>query len=160
MTKKGKKPFYKRRWVCIIALFVIFVLFSGGEGEKENATAEKGSSVEDTSTTEMKIEKKVPKEYQSALRKAEIYSDQMHMSKAAIYDQLVSENGEQFSEEAAEYAMKHLEADYRVNALKKAEVYQDDMAMSPDAIYDQLISEYGEQFTKEQAQYAIDHLEK
>ena len=102
----------------------------------------------------------VPKEYESALKKAETYSDMMHMSKAGIYDQLTSEYGEQFSEEAAQYAMDNLDADYKANALAKAESYQDTMNMSPDAIYDQLISEYGEQFTPEEAQYAIDNLSK
>ena len=100
----------------------------------------------------------VPTEYLSALKKAESYSEHMHMSKAAIYDQLTSEYGEQFTAEEARYAVDNLEADYRENALQKAKSYQEDMAMSPSAIYDQLTSEYGEQFTAEEAQYAIDHL--
>ncbi len=82
----------------------------------------------------------------------------MHMSKAKIYDQLVSEYGEKFSLEAADYAMDHLEADWNQNALESAKVYQDTMNMSPAAIYDQLVSNYGGKFTPEQAQYAIDHL--
>ena len=80
------------------------------------------------------------------------------MSKQGIYDQLTSEYGEDFSEEAGQYAIDHLEADWNANALKKAEQYQEMMAMSPSAIYDQLVSEYGEQFTPEEAQYAIDNL--
>lgn len=82
----------------------------------------------------------------------------MHMSKAAIYDQLVSEYGEQFSEEAAQYAMDNLQADYKKNALEKAKLYQDDMDMSPAAIKDQLVSKDGEQFTEEEADYALEHL--
>ena len=82
----------------------------------------------------------------------------MHMSKAAIYDQLVSEYGEQFSEEAAQYAIDNLVADWNANALATAESYQETMSMSPSAIYDQLVSEYGEKFTAEEAQYAIDNL--
>ncbi|MCD8038900.1 MAG: Ltp family lipoprotein [Lachnospiraceae bacterium] len=81
------------------------------------------------------------------------------MSKQGIYNQLVSEYGEQFTEDEAQYAVDNLEADYNYNALQKAKAYQDDMAMSPSAIYDQLISEYGEQFTEDEAQYAIDHLD-
>lgn len=104
-------------------------------------------------------DKTVPKEYTNALKKAKSYSDNMYMSKAAIHDQLTSEYGEGFSEEAADYAMENLVADYKANALHKAQTYQDSMAMSPSAIYDQLISEYGEQFTEEEAQYAIDNLE-
>lgn len=83
----------------------------------------------------------------------------MHMSKQAIYDQLVSEYGEQFPEDAAQYAVDNLKADYKKNALEKAKSYQDTMNMSKSAIYDQLTSEYGEQFTAEEAQYAIDNLD-
>lgn len=102
---------------------------------------------------------RVSKEYQNALIKAETYSDIMHMSKQAIYDQLVSEYGEQFPEDAAQYAIDNLKADYKKNALEKAKTYQDTMNMSKSAIYDQLTSEYGEQFTAEEAQYAIDNLD-
>ena len=83
----------------------------------------------------------------------------MAMSKAGLYDQLTSEYGEKFTEEAAQYAIDNLEADWKELALKSAQSYQETMAMSPAAIYDQLISEYGEKFTEEEAQYAIDNLE-
>ncbi len=100
----------------------------------------------------------VPVEYQNALVKANQYSDMMHMSKQGIYDQLVSEYGEQFTPDAAQWAIDHMTADWNANALQKAKDCQDMMAMSPAAIYDQLISEYGEKFTPEEAQYAIAHL--
>ncbi len=83
----------------------------------------------------------------------------MNMSKKAVYAPLTSEYGEKFSEEAAQYAIDNIEADWKGNALKKAQSYQKEMNMSPAAIYDQLISEYGERFTEEEAQYAIDNLE-
>lgn len=94
----------------------------------------------------------------NALKKAESYSDSMHMSKAGVYDQLVSEYGEQFTEEEAQYAIDNMSADWNANALEKAKSYQNSMSMSPDAIYDQLVSEYGEKFTAEEAQYAVDNL--
>lgn len=97
-------------------------------------------------------------EYKNALAKAETYSEMMHMSKQGIYDQLVSEYGEDFPEDAAQYAIDNLDADYKENALEKAKSYQETMHMSKSAIYDQLISDYGEKFTKDEAQYAIDNL--
>lgn len=100
----------------------------------------------------------VPREYISALKSAQVYSDMMHMSKKGIYDQLTSEYGDAFTPEAAQYAIDHLDADWNANALASAKVYQDEMNMSPAAIHDQLTSEYGEQFTEEQADYAIEHL--
>lgn len=103
--------------------------------------------------------KKPSAEYINALKKAELYSKTMHMSKKAIYGQLTSEYGEQFSADAAQYAIDNMTADWNANALAKAISYQNTMHMSKSSIYDQLISEYGEQFTKEEAQYAIDHLD-
>ena len=80
------------------------------------------------------------------------------MSKQGSMIELTSEYGEQFSAEAAQYAVDNLQADYNANALAKAKSYQDDMSMSPEAIRDQLTSEYGEKFTQEEADYAIANL--
>ena len=166
---KNKKAIYKRPWF-IVVVFLIIVLAIGGEDEGDSTTTDGGTveTVQETtqnqdsqeavvSTEETKED--VPTEYKSALRKAKTYSDMMHMSKAGIYDQLTSEYGGQFTEEAAQYAIDNVEADWKENALKSAQTYQETMAMSPNAIYDQLISEYGGQFTAEEAQYAIDNLE-
>lgn len=101
----------------------------------------------------------ISKEYKSALKKAQSYNDTMYMSKQALFDQLASEYGEKFPEDAAQYAIDNVEADWNANALKKAQNYQEQMSMSKSAIYDQLTSEYGEQFTPDEAQYAIDNLD-
>ena len=138
----------------------------------ENSSVIDKDKTEDTSTTKQPSndatsepepenntkEENIPTEYKSALNSAETYSDMMNMSKAAIYDQLISEYGDKFSKKAAKYAIDNLDADWNKNALLSAESYQDTMDMSPSAIYDQLISEYGDKFTKKQAKYAIDHL--
>ena len=113
----------------------------------------------DNDEAEEEEEDGIPKEYKKALRKAKQYSDNLHMSKAGIYDQLVSEYGENMSKEAAQYAIDNVEADWEENALKKAESYANRSHMSKAGVYDQLISEYGEQFTDDEAQYAIDNVE-
>ena len=82
----------------------------------------------------------------------------MHMSKQGIYNQLTS-SAEQFSSEAAQYAIDNLEADWNANALAKAKSYQKQMSMSPGAIHDQLVSS-AEGFTEDEANFAIEHLEK
>lgn len=102
--------------------------------------------------------KEPSQEYKNALSKAVTYSENMYMSKKAIYNQLISQYGEQFPKDAAQYAIDNVVADWNINALQKAKTYQETMHMSKKAIYDQLISQYGEQFTKTEAQYAIDHL--
>lgn len=83
----------------------------------------------------------------------------MNMSKASIYNQLVSEYGEKFPKAAAQYAIDNIKVDWKINALKTAKTYADTMNMSTAAIYDQLVSEYGEKFTEAEAQYAIDNLQ-
>jgi hypothetical protein len=166
---KNKKPIYKRPWFIVVAFFVIVGAINGAGGGDSTTTDSGTTTVEqevsqdektkEVASTEEKVEKDVPTEYKSALNKAESYAETMDMSKVAIYDQLVSEYGEKFTKEAAQYAIDNLEADWNANALAKAKSYQETMSMSPSAIYDQLISEHGEKFTKEEAQYAIDNLE-
>ena len=100
-----------------------------------------------------------PKEYRNALAKAQLYVNMMHMSKARLHDQLTSPYGEGFSEEAAQYALEHVKADWKKNALITARNYRDNLHMSAAAIQTQLTSPYGEQFTEEEAQYAMEHLD-
>ena len=149
------------RLILIGALAMSFVACSTPETSKVESGG--ATPVEEKKENEVaqeeKVEEDVPTEYKSALKQAKTYSDMMNMSKAGIYDQLTSEYGGQFTEEAAQYAIDNVEADWKENALKSAETYQETMAMSPAAIYDQLVSQYGGQFTEEEAQYAIDNLE-
>lgn len=167
---KNKKPFYKKVWFWVLALIIIGAMGSGdsndptspAENEQEisqNQKTEDNDPVKEDVPVAEKVEESVPTEYKSALKKAKTYSDMMNMSKAGIYDQLTSEYGEKFSQEAAQYAIDNVKADWKENALKKAKTYQDTMSMSPSAVYDQLVSEYGEKFTAEEAQYAVDNLE-
>lgn len=115
---------------------------------------------EDASTAETAgDDADVSQEYKNALAKAESYNELLHMSRQGLYDQLTSEYGEGFSADAAQYAVDHVNADWKENALIKAKEYYTGMSMSKSAVYDQLVSEYGEQFTEEEAQYAIDHLD-
>ena len=101
----------------------------------------------------------VPAEYESALAKARSYAENMHMSKAAVRDQLVSEYGESFPKAAADYAMANLTGiDWNANALAKAKSYRDGMHMSNAAIRKQLVSEHGEKFTTAEADYAMREL--
>jgi len=104
-------------------------------------------------------EESIPTEFKNALKKATQYSSIMHMSKQGIYDQLTSEYGEGFPEDAAQYAIDNIDADWEANALAKAKEYSDTMHMSKRGIYDQLVSEYGEKFTEDEAQYAVDNVE-
>lgn len=125
--QKVKKPIYKKWWFWVIIVIVLLAIIgsvSGGGSDTESST-DTTITTTDTlttqpqSTTEEETEPDIPAEYKSALIKAQTYSDTMHMSKQGIYDQLTSEYGEQFSDEAAQYAVDNVDADWKENALKK-----------------------------------------
>lgn len=127
------------------------------EVESENELPEDPGKAEDEGETEE--EEDVPREYRNALRAAQNYIDLMPFSEKGLYEQLTSEYGDKYPEEAAQYAIDNLEVDYNEQALKAAISYQELMPMSDQELFDQLTSEYGDQYTEEQAQYAIDNLE-
>ncbi|MBF2653910.1 Ltp family lipoprotein [Listeria seeligeri] len=131
------------------------------EAKREAEEAAKKAKEEEQARKEEAAKKEKERlgvEGESALIQAESYSEIMNMSKAGIYDQLTSDYGGQFSDEAAQYAVDNLKADYNRNALEQAKEYQETMSMSPGAIHDQLTSDYGGQFTQSEADYAIEHL--
>lgn len=104
-------------------------------------------------------DKDAPADGVNALKKGILYVESMHMSKAGVYDQLVSEYGENFSPEAARWAVDHMsDIDWNKAALEKAKSYQKNMNMSREAIREQLMSEHGEKFTAEEADYAVKNL--
>ena len=125
------------------------------QSSKANSKIYEGDKI----TVVYSLGKEPSTEYKNALKKAETYANTMYMSKQGVYDQLVSEYGEKFPKDAAQYAIDNVKADWNKNALEKAKSYQETMSMSKNAIYDQLISKYGEKFTKKQAKYAIEHLD-
>lgn len=158
---KNKKPIYKRVWfIAIVLLVIIGVVKSIGNDDSATVNSDStGKEVTQNQSTKEKEEDNVPTEHKNALKKAKSYSSTMSMSKAGIYNQLISENGEKFTEEAAKYAMDNIDANWKENALKKAKSYSSTMNMSKVGVYDQLISEHGEKFTAEEAQYAVDNVE-
>ena len=104
------------------------------EKAKSDADAKKAKEETDAKIAAEKATKdakdNIPKEYQSALKKADTYANKMNLSKKGLYEQLT-----------------------------KAKTYQDKMSMSKSSIHDQLVSDAGEKFTEEEAQYAINNLE-
>lgn len=178
-----RKPLLQQRWFWLMVITVIGKFFISDNNNQTIAPESIPPVITSSSTTDLltgdtlttapltvnqsenisdnieaEPEDIIPQEYISALNKANSYSKSMHMSKRRIYDQLSSEHGEKFSEEAAQYAVDNLEADWFANALAKAKSYQSSMSMSPEAIRDQLTSDFGEKFTQEEADYAIENL--
>jgi len=139
-------------------LFAMFVPTTTTITNPNNSQSYSDTLQTTESTPPENKEPAVPAEYKSALSQATSYANTMNMSKQGVYDQLVSEYGEKFKLEAAQYAIGNVKADWNKNALAKAKSYQKDMSMSPAAIRDQLVSQYGEKFTQAEADYAIAHL--
>ena len=98
-------------------------------------------------------------QYNAALIKAKSYNSSSHMSKKDLYDQLTSRVTHGFSSSAAQYAIDHLNADYKSNALIQAREYRKYSNLSKTEIYNRLTSPRIGKFTKEEANYAIQKLD-
>src|SRR5699024_9586292 len=96
----------------------------------------------DVSENEPDSNQVISQEYKNALDTAYSYANIMNMSKQGIYDQLVSEYGSNFPEDAAQYAIDNLDVDWNYNALQTAKSFYENMSMSKQTIYEQLISEH------------------
>ena len=83
----------------------------------------------------------VPFEYEQALKSAQNYVDTLHFSRQGLKQQLTSEYGSGFSEEAAEYALEHVDVDYKEEAVEAAQSYLDAMSISRQELKQQLKSE-------------------
>ena len=121
--------------------------YVGADGVWKESQASTSSSSSDDSNSE----------YSAALGKAKSYNSLFHMSKKRMYRQLTSDF-DKFSNDAAQYAIDHLEADYKYNALFNAKNYRKLFNMSKSGLFNQLTS-YIDGFTEEEANYAIDHLD-
>lgn len=86
-------------------------------------------------------------EQKNALRTAKSYLNTMAFSRSSLIEQL---EYEQYSSEAAVWAVDHVEADWNEQAAKKAKEYLDMMALSRRGLIDQLKFEG---FTEEEAEY-------
>lgn len=126
------------------------------------ACVDAGYRVDDSAEADVEAEEvaeDIPEEGESALASARNYLEFMPFSKQGLIDQLSSDYGDQYPEEAAKYAAENVGADWNEQALKSARNYMESSPMSKAALHDQLTSEYGDQFTKAQADYAISHLD-
>ena len=121
--------------------------YVGADGVWKEGQASTSSSSSDDSNSE----------YSAALGKAKSYNSLFHMSKKRMYRQLTSDF-DKFSNDAAQYAVDHLEADYKYNALFNAKNYRKLFNMSKSRLINQLTS-FIDGFTEEEANYAINHLD-
>ena len=144
-----------------LGLTAAFLLTGGGGGGAVSSGGGTGTEAQTETMQEKALhDDSVSVEYINALIKGIQYAKDMHMSKQRVYDQLSSDYGEQFSQDAAAWAVAHMsDIDWKANALVKAKFYRDDMHLSNNRIYQQLTSDYGERFAKDEADYAMAHID-
>lgn len=92
---------------------------------------------------------------QRALQSAEDYLDTSSFSKQGLFEQLSSAAGEGFTQSEAQYAVDHVDADWKQEAVESARSYLQTSSFSRSALIEQLTSSAGEGFTYEQAIYAV-----
>lgn len=130
--------------------------FESTSAESTSATAESTTASTTAQTTKAATtedEEDKQSRYEYAVQKAKFLSDNMHMSRQAIFIELSESQG--IKEDAATYAVDRLNANYKANALATAKGYAQTQS-DTDKIYDWLIN--NDLFTEDEAQYAIDHL--
>ena len=130
------------------------------EEAQEPVAQEEEAVEEEAPEAAIPEEEAVPFEYEQALKSAQNYVDALHFSRQGLKQQLTSEYGSGFSEEAAEYALEHVDVDYKEEAVEAAQSYLDAMSFSRQELKQQLTSEYGSGFTEEEAEYALDQVYK
>lgn len=156
-TNDGRKKICSTIAMCVCGLWLFTYIVGAILLIKYNDKADNVPQI----TQESEKLVGIPEEYQPVMENAVYYYDAMHLSKVGIYEQLTGGH-DRFTEEQAQYALDHVEADWKENALIKAKEYQEYQHMSPDEIYAELtlnIWEYGDGFTEEEAYYAISNLE-
>ncbi|MDO4686609.1 MAG: Ltp family lipoprotein [Corynebacterium sp.] len=94
---------------------------------------------------------------EAALESAKVLAE-LDYSKQGMFEALINPNIENYTEEAAQYAIDNLNEDWKQNALEKAKIYVEHLGLEKEEIYEQLTSEYGDKFTPEEARYAVDNL--
>ena len=147
---KNKKPIYKRVWFWAVAAIIV-VGATGGSDTDNSKEINSGNTIVENES-ENKAEDMISEEYKSALKKAKLYTDDMNLSKARLYEKLTYE----FTAEAAQYAVDNVKVDWKESALKRAKLYQKAASLSSEEIYDELTAM---EYTEEEIQYVMDNLD-
>ena len=148
--------------LLVVGCTALILETDNGTDDVDNPTTQEEKAVEEEAPEAAIPEEDevVPFEYEQALKSAQNYVDTLHFSRQGLKQQLTSEYGSGFSEEAAEYALEHVDVDYKQEAVEAAESYLDAMSFSREGLKQQLTSEYGSGFTEEEAEYALDQVYK
>lgn len=104
--------------------------------ETASAVSEKPAKTAKPMTAQQRAlkneDKDAPADGVNALKKGILYVESMHMSKAGVYDQLVSEHGEKFSPEAARWGGRsHVGHRLEQGRSRKSEVLPEEYEHEP-----------------------------
>ncbi len=149
-----------KRIIFIIIAASLLTACSDNEVNKKEDVSTKADKSEKVTVAKEEKKDDVPREHKNALKSAQNYLNIMAFSEKGLYQQLTSEAGDKYPDDAAQYAIDNVKVDYNEQALKAAKNYQSIMPMSDQELLNQLTSDAGDKYTQEQAQYAIDNLDK
>ena len=99
--------------------------------------------------------KPVSAEQQNAIRSARSYLGTSAFSRKGLIEQLSSDAGDGYSEEAATHAVDSLDIDFNEQAIKSAKNYLKFSAFSRKGLIEQLSSDSGGGFTHSEATYGV-----
>ncbi|NME88611.1 Ltp family lipoprotein [Corynebacterium stationis] len=85
--------------------------------------------------------------------------EQGHYSESELAEYLTSPYGEVYTDQAAQYALDNIDADWNAEALESAESYLRHSHYSYEGLHHQLSAESADNFTDAQARYAVDNVE-
>ena len=87
----------------------------------------------------------IPLKYYQALNRANAFSNTMHMSKADIYDQIISAYGDNFSADAAQYAVDHLTNVWEPEEQEPVPTAQDSAEMVSNDMQEQVVTVFDDE---------------
>lgn len=145
----------QKRLLSIVLFGVLMMVYFVGCGLDTTATSTAETKVQALASYDKNNE--ATNEQNEAAKSAVNYIETCFLSKTTLLNQLVE--FEDYSTEAAQYAVDNITVDWNEVALALANNYFKVSHFSKQGLYDQLTSEYGEAFTPEEAQYAVNNVD-
>lgn len=145
--KKAKKPFYKKAWFWILAVFVFFVIVGNSGGGNNNAHYNASQAGGNYASNNEEPEIKMTIGQRNAIKSARNYTNMMGFSKSGLIKQLEFEG---YSTADATFGAENCGADWNEMAAKSAKNYIASMPFSKKRLIEQL---QFDGYTQKQAEY-------
>ena len=173
-SNSPKKPIWKRWWFITLAVFVVLGIIgsvsdSGSDSGSNNTASGESTAVVTPEASDAAVAPSTPEPppkpqfttaQENAIEAAQNYLDFAPFSRKGLIRQLSSSAGDGYKRSDAEFAVGHIEVNYKAQAVKAAQAYLDMTSFSRQGLIEQLSSSAGDGYTKAQATYAADKVFK